>query len=519
MADTVASAPTVAPQRARIPLLFLSVFVIAGCGLIYELTAGALASYVLGDSITQFSTVIGTYLSALGLGAWLSRYIDTRVAEKFVDIELAVALVGGTSAPLLFFAFGQLACFRAVLYGVVLVIGTLVGLEVPLLMRLLSQNLEFKELIARVLSVDYLGALVASLAFPMFLVPRLGLTRTSLVFGLMNAAVAFWTTYLLEDQMRARARAALRVRCALVAGLLALGLVYANQLTLLAEDALYSNEIVYAKQSAYQRIVVTRGATGFQLFLDGNLQFASSDEYRYHEALVHPAFAASPRHARVLVLGGGDGLAMREILKYQDVERVTLVDLDPSMTQLGSQFPLLRTLNDASFEDPRVHVVHDDAMRWLAAESTAAEQRYDVVIVDFPDPNNFSLGKLYTTRFYRLLRAHLAPDGAAVVQSTSPLFARRSYWCITETMRAAGFSVRPYHANVPSFGEWGYVLAKHAAFVPPAATPPSAQYLDATVMASLFVFSPDMQPVAVEVNRLDNQTLVHYYEDEWKHWN
>jgi spermidine synthase len=519
MVDAAVSAPTLAHQRTRIPLLFLTVFVIAGCGLIYELTAGALASYVLGDSITQFSTVIGAYLSALGLGAWLSRYIHTRVAEKFVDVELAVALVGGTSAPLLFFAFGQLSYFRGVLYGVVLVIGTLVGLEVPLLMRLLSQNLEFKELIARVLSVDYLGALVASLAFPMFLVPRLGLTRTSLVFGLMNAAIALWTTYLLEDQMRAGARVALRVRCALVAVLLTLGIVYANRLTLLAEDALYSNEIVYAKQSAYQRIVVTRGPTGFQLFLDGNLQFASSDEYRYHEALVHPAFAASSRHARVLVLGGGDGLAMREILKYRDVESITLVDLDPGMTQLGSRFPLLRSLNHAAFEDPRVQVVHDDAMRWLAATPAALGQRYDVVIVDFPDPNNFSLGKLYTTRFYRLLRAHLTPDGAAVVQSTSPLFARRSYWCITETMRAAGFSVHPYHANVPSFGEWGYVLAKHAPFVPPAVTPPEAQYLDATVMASLFVFSPDMQRVDVEVNRLDNQTLVHYYEDEWKHWN
>jgi len=207
---------------------------------------------------------------------------------------------------------------------------------------------------------------------------------------------------------------------------------------------------------------------------------------------------------------------MREILKYPEVEHVTLVDLDPSMTELGSHFPPLRELNGAAFDDARVQVVHDDALRWLAAD---AAQRYDVVIVDFPDPNNFSLGKLYTTRFYRLLRAHLAPDGAAVVQSTSPLFARRSYWCITETMRSAGLSVRPYHANVPSFGEWGFVLAKHDPFETPAITPPASHYLDATVMTSLFVFSPDMQPLAVEVNRLDNQTLVHYYEDEWKHWN
>jgi spermidine synthase len=198
------------PPRIHVPLLFLTVFVIAGCGLIYELTAGALASYVLGDSITQFSTVIGTYLSALGLGAWLSRYIEERIVERFVDVELAVGFVGGFSAPLLFFSFGELSYFRLVLYGIVALIGTLVGLEVPLLLRILQRRLEFKELIARVLSVDYLGALVASLAFPMFFVPKLGLTRTSLVFGLLNTAIAFWTTYLLRDEIRRPA--VLRVR-------------------------------------------------------------------------------------------------------------------------------------------------------------------------------------------------------------------------------------------------------------------------------------------------------------------
>jgi len=298
---------------------------------------------------------------------------------------------------------------------------------------------------------------------------------------------------------------------------LALGLGGADRLTTLAEDQLYADEIVHSAQSPYQRIVITRSAAGFQLFLDANLQFASADEYRYHEALVHPAFAAAERRARVLVLGGGDGLAVREVLKYPSVQSVTLVDLDPAMTDLARKFPPLRALNGGSLDHPKVKVVHDDAMRWLA--HAPARDRYDVVIVDFPDPNNFSLGKLYTTRFYRLLRARLAPDGALSVQSTSPLFARRSYWCIVNTMRTAGFAVQPYHATVPSFGEWGFVLARHATFDPPARTPPAARYLDAEVMASLFLFPRDMQPLEVEVNRLDNQMLVHYYEDEWKRWN
>ncbi|HKP61983.1 MAG TPA: polyamine aminopropyltransferase [Polyangiales bacterium] len=503
------------PSATRAPLLFLTVFAIAACGLIYELTAGALASYVLGDSVTQFSIVIGTYLSALGLGAWLSRYIDDQLVDRFVDIELAVGLIGGFSAPLLFLAFGELSYFRVVLYGLVGLIGTLVGLEVPLLLRILQRRLEFKELIARVLSVDYLGALVASLLFPILLVPRLGLTRTSLVFGALNAAIGLWTTYLLEDQLRRRW--GLRVRCVLAIAVLIAGFGAADRLTKLAEDKLYSNDIVYAKQSAYQRIVVTRGNNGFQLFLDGNLQFASSDEYRYHEALVHPALAAAAQHARVLVLGGGDGLALRELRKYPQVKQITLVDLDPAMTELGRRFPPLRELNGQSFDDPRLRVVNDDALHWLSA--APASERFDVAIVDFPDPNNFSLGKLYTTRFYRLLRARLMPDAAVSVQSTSPLLARRSFWCIVQTMRRAGFHVHPYHANVPSFGEWGFALAKPREFAVPSATPPGARYLDAAVMAGLFVFPPDMQPVPVEDNRLDSQMLVRYYEDEWKHWN
>jgi spermidine synthase len=510
--------PAPAPARTNplpVPLLFLTVFVIAICGLIYELTAGALASYVLGDSVTQFSTVIGAYLSSLGLGAWLSRYVQRHLVERFVEVELAVGLIGGVSAPLLFFAFGELSYFRFVLYAFIVVIGTLVGLEIPLLMRILQQRLEFKELIARVLSVDYLGALAASLLFPIFLVPQLGLTRTSLLFGLINAAIGLWTTYLLRFEIR-RTRG-LRVRGVSVIVLLTVALVYADHLTLLAEDQLYSHDIVYAKQSAYQRIVVTRSQSGFQLFLDGNLQFSSNDEYRYHEALVHPAFAASGARARVLVLGGGDGLALREIWKHSEVQHVTLVDLDPSMTTLGRSFPLLRELNRASFESKRLTVVNDDAMQWLA--QAPVHERFDVIVIDFPDPNNFSLGKLYTTRFYQLVRRRLASDGALVVQSTSPLFAPRSYWCIVRTLSSAGFHVRPYHASVPSFGEWGYVLARHAAFPIPADSPPGTRYLDASVMASLFVLGPDLRPVETEVNRLDNQVLVRYYEDEWKHWN
>ncbi len=472
---------------SRTPILFLHVLIIATCGLVYELLAGTLASYVLGDSVTQFSLIIGIYLSALGAGAWLSRFIDKNLARCFIEVELGVAVLGGVSAPLLFFSFANLSYFH--------------------------QHLDFKELVSRVLTVDYIGALVAAVLFPIFLVPRLGLVRTSLLFGILNAAVGLWGTWVLRPLIKGSIPG-LRGRAAIVIALLSIGIVKADRLTSMAEDGMFADDIIYARSTAYQRVVITRGRAGFQLFLNGNLQFSSTDEYRYHEALVHPALMLADSPKRVLVLGGGDGLALREILKHPSVESITLVDLDPDMTRLSQRFPPLAELNKHSFDDSRVHVINQDAMIWLEDRN----ELFDAAIVDFPDPNNFALGKLYTTRFYRLLKAHLAPDAAVAVQSTSPLFARNSYWCIVKTIEAAGFNVKPYYAAVPSFGVWGFALARLNAFEPPQHAPPSLRFLDDQAMRGMFILSADLGPVPVEINRLDNQVLVRYYEAEWKRY-
>lgn len=497
----------------RTPVIFLNVLIVAMCGLVYELLAGTLASYVLGDSVTQFSLIIGIYLFAMGVGAWLSGFIETRLASRFVDIEIAVALLGGFSAPLLFLSFARLTFFHVVLYGVVFVVGTLVGLEIPLLMRILKDALDFKDLVSRVLTFDYIGALAASLLFPLFLVPKLGIVRTSLLFGLLNAAVGLWATWLLEPMIKGGVTW-LRVKAVFVMALLLIGFIKANSFTTMAEDELFADDIIYTKTTHYQRIVVTRGRAGFQLFLNGHLQFSSADEYRYHEALAHPPMMSVAAPRRVLILGGGDGLALREVLKYPTVEAVTLVDLDPDMTNLSGAFPPLAELNKHAYADPRVTVVNRDAMIWLEEPA----EPFDAVIIDFPDPNTFALGKLYTTRFYKLLRARLAPDAAVSIQCTSPLFARASFWCIIRTMEAAGFTVHPYQTAVPSFGVWGFALAKTRSFEPPAAAPKNMElrFLDDNAMRGLFVLSADIAPVEVEINRLDNQALVRYYESEWK---
>lgn len=490
--------------------LLFSVFIIASCGLAYELIVAGLSSYLLGDSITQFSTVIGAYLFAMGVGSWLSRYIVRDLVGRFVQIELMVGLIGGFSAAGLFAIFTWMSApFKLVLYLVVFLVGVLVGLEIPLVMRILKRDLEFKEVVSQVLTFDYLGALVVSILLPLSLIPYLGMLRSGLMFGLMNAAVALWALYLFRAQLGARRW--LASQCWGVILILVAGFAGAGQLTSLSEAQVYADEIVHAESSPYQRIVLTRWRDDLRLFLNGNLQFSSQDEYRYHEALVHPGLAAMPWARRVLVLGGGDGLAVREILKYPHIDSVTLVDLDPAMTRLFATAPLLIELNQNALKSPKVSVVNEDALTWLERE----KGYYDFVVVDFPDPSNFSLGKLYTSAFYRLLEKRLSARGRMVVQSTSPLYARQSFWCVVTTLESAGFQTRPYHALVPSFGEWGFILAGRENLDPPKDYPVPTRFLNAETTSALFHFPADMSRIPSEVNRLNNQVLVRTFEQEW----
>lgn len=489
--------------------LLTSVLLIAACGLVYELVAGALASYLLGDSVTQFSTVIGTYLFAMGVGAWLSRGVVRGVAARFVVVEIMVGLVGGFSAAILFLAFAYTDAFRVVLYALVFVVGVLVGLEIPLLMRILRDRFEFKDVVAHVLTFDYLGALAASVAFPIVLVPYLGLVRASLLFGMINVAVALWTTFVLKASLGA-ART-LQAACVASLVLLGVGMAGADAIQDAAEGNLYADEIVLARTTPYQRLVLTAWKDDLRLFLNSNLQFSSRDEYRYHEALVHPGMSALRSAKRVLVLGGGDGLAVRELLRYPSVESITLVDLDGEMTTLFTTHPELVRLNGGAMRDPRVRLVTADAFAWLES----ATEMFDFAVVDFPDPSNFSLGKLYTTTFYRMLTARIAPEGAIVVQATSPLFARQSFWCVVQTIEATGLEAAPYHVYVPSFGEWGFVLASRVALPQATSVPAGMRFLTADTIPQLFSFPDDMSRLPVEVNRLTTQALVRYYEHEW----
>jgi spermidine synthase len=485
------------------------VLVIATAGLIYELSLATVASYLLGDTVTQFSLVIGIYLSALGAGAYLSRFFEQRLTIAFVRIEFATALLGGTSAIGLELCFSFGAPLRVLLLMAVLAIGVLVGLELPLLMRILERQMSFRELIARALGFDYAGALIGSVGFSLLLLPTFGLAKTTTVCGLLNAGVGLVSTWLLFGSTPTEKHdlASLRWVGAIVVGLLATALAFSDSLVRLGEANRYGR-VVTVRQSPYQRIVLVERQGSFDLFLNGRLQFAGADEHRYHEALVHPVLAATSLAQSVFVGGGGDGLAVREILKWPSVRAVTLVDIDPVMTQLAISDPRLSAMNRGSLLSPKVHVINDDAMTYL--QRTAA--KYDVILLDFPDPTQFALGKLYSTRFYASVRDHLAADGTLGVQCTSPLLTRQAFWSIVATLEAAKFRVIPYRVFVPSFGDWGFAVAKLEHFQYPA-LPRSIplQTLDAGSFAALTDMPLDTRRLPAAPNHLDDQSLVSTY--------
>jgi len=491
-------------------LLLFSVLVVATCGLIYELIAGTLASYLLGDSITQFSTIIGVYLFSMGIGSWLSKFFTRNLLSWFIQIEILVGLIGGLSSSILFILFEFVSSFQIVLYGLVMLTGILVGLEIPLIMRILKDEFDFTDLVSKVFTFDYIGALLASLIFPLVLVPQLGLIKTSMLFGILNVGVAIILCYRL-NYLSAWFKILRQIGFAALVILL-IGFVLSEKIMQFSEGLSYQEPVIFAKSSPYQRIVLTRNRKELRLYLNGNLQFSSADEYRYHEALVHPILQQTPNQSKILILGGGDGLALREVLRYASVSEVVLVDLDAQITHLFSTNSLLTKLNDNSFANPKVKLYNADAFQWLKSNTTS----FDAIIIDFPDPSNYSVGKLYSQSFYKLLQKCMHENTMVVVQSTSPLVAPKSFWCVNKTMESTGFKTFPYHAFVPSFGEWGFIMAgKNQPKLPTEIKNIPMRFLNNQTLTAMAIFPKDMEQQDTDINKLNNQMLVHYFEKEW----
>ncbi|CUH88902.1 Spermidine synthase [Phaeobacter sp. CECT 5382] len=507
-----------AALRLRETWLLVATFLVAVAGLIYELIAATLSSYLLGDSIRQFSYVIGIFLSSMGLGAWLSRYVAQPVSG-FVWAQILLGIAGGFMAPLVFFTFAWMESVTLPLYGLLITVGLLSGMEIPLIARVLKEIGAPEFRFENVLSVDYIGALAASLAFPLLIIPHLGLMPASLTFGALNLVVAGLSLWIFRSQTSALQVA---VWALALTGTLA-ALWQAERLVSASEAALFEDDIIFSEATPYQQITVTRYRTRTRLFLDYSIQFDSLDEHRYHESLVHPAMAQAPRRKSVLILGGGDGMAAREVLRWAAVEEITLVDLDPRVTELFRDHPDLSALNQDALRDPRVTIHNTDAWRFVE-DSTAV---FDVIIIDLPDPKNLSLSKLYSRQFYGTLVERLSAQGVMVTQAGSPLFAREAFWSIKTTLAASrnpnrpgqGLYTRPYHAYLPSFGDWGFVMASVMPLTDrPIGLPAGLKYLSPEVWQAAQVFDLETGPLEVSANTLQSHALVGYYLDGWARW-
>ncbi len=486
----------------------IATLMVATSGLIYELLAGTLCSYLKGDSVYYFSTIVGTYMFAMGVGSWLAKFIPRGLLKAFIWVQLLLALSGGLLTTFLMYCYTSGWPFLPCLYASVMWVGLLVGTEIPLVMRILEPESEFSDLVSKVLSFDYIGALLASVAFPLLLIPQLGVFRTGYLFGLVNLVVAFSLISLLKSKYD---RVLLFAWGAIVGVILIGAWVYTDTFTQWSEKQLLGGQVLHSVESPYQKIVVTADGSFIELYLNNHLQFSTFDEYRYHEALVAPALSQVGEVHNVLICGGGDGLAVRDVLRFAPKAKVTLVELDKAVTDLFCS-PELAQLNEGALLDPRVTIVNTDAFHWVRTNS----EFYDVIVVDFPDPNDYGVGKLYTTTFYQNLKTLLKPSGALVVQASSPFVGRKAYWCEVHTMEAAGLTCYPYHVQVPSFGAWGYVLA----FPDDRPLAPLAQqdyrFLTQDYFTASLVFPKDMQELETGVNQLFDQVLVQYFRQDWQ---
>ena len=508
MSSTQAVTPASLTSKQAGVLLF-SILVVALCGIVYELIIGTVSSYLLGNSVYQFSFTIGFFMFAMGVGSLVSKYFDDNYVRNFICIEIVIALIGGVSSILLFMAFPFVrVLYELVMYSLILMIGALVGMEIPILTTLLSEKASTKESIANVMSLDYVGALIGSVAFPLLLLPSLGLLQSSFAIGLINIFVAIVNVFVFRNHL-AHFKQMLGV-CMLILSLLVGCMFYGTYIARFAEKHLYFDQVIYTNQTPYQKIVVTRSTTTREqrLYIDGHIQFSTRDEYRYHEYLVHPVMSVAGPKENVLILGGGDGLAAREVLKYEGVENIHLVDIDPEMTRIGKELPILTRLNKKSMSSDKLVAYNEDAFSFI----NKAGVKYDRVIIDMPDPHNEAINKLYSREFYTMIKRRMNPDAVIITQSSSPFFTRHVFWCIEETLASVFDHTLSYKTTLPSFGIWGFNMAKNNAEFPDAFTfdVPTRAISSASMKAAM-IFEKDIVKVPTSVNSIMEPRLYQFY--------
>lgn len=496
--------------------IFFSALIIAIGGIIYELIIGTISSYLLGNSVLQFSLAIGLFLFGMGIGSLLVPFFKNPPEEKFIIIESTIAVVGGNAPLILLSSFAFTPLFYLIFTCLVTFIGILIGFEIPTILQIIAEKNRMIQLVSRILALDYLGALVASFLFPLVLLPYLGIIRTAYLVGIANLAIAMLIFWAFKEQIAIKKLilSAVLTICFIE---LSVGFIFSNQIAWALDHRLYQDEVIYSEQSQYQKIVLTRYQDDLRLFLDGSIQFSSIDEYRYHEPLVHIPLGLARNKSKILMLGGGDGLAARELLKYPEIKQIEIVDLDRAVTSLATLNKLLTDLNHNSLLNPKVKVKNEDALKFLENSSSL----YDVIIADLPDPNNEGLAKLYSKEFYRLIARHLTEEGVFVTQATSPYFSTETFWIIRNTIEDENLYTIPYHSNVPSFGEWGFILgSKKVIDKNNAKVLVKTRFLTPEVISTLFVFDKDLMSTeeTQEINTFYNPIILKTYEEDARRW-
>lgn len=498
----------------RYRLLMLTTLIISGCSMCYELIISAVSSYLLGNSTLQYSITIGLYMAALGLGSYLSKFFYKNLFPIFVSIELWIGIVGGFSSLLLFLSNIYIQNYAVVMYLEIILIGTLAGAEIPIMTRIIeADENNLSVTLSSIFSFDYIGGLLGAIAFPLLLLPKLGFFATSFLCGLLNITAAMLILWKFGERV---ARIAIyRILAAVLAVCMLLGMVFADNISESIEGGLYRDHIIYMEQTEYQKIVVTKHRDDVRLYIDGNCQFSTADEYRYHEALVHIPMSEISKRQDVLILGGGDGLAVREVLKYEGVKNIDLVDLDAEMIRICSTNENIASINQDSLQSDKLTIHNMDAYEYLEC----AKKQYDLIIVDLPDPNSEVLNKLYSNVFYRMCGNCLKDTGVMVVQSTSPYYATKAFWCINKTIESEGFCVLPYHLQVPAFGDWGFNLASKNELSKDLTFDVETRFLTSENVSALFCFGKDETDKDVEINRLTKPVLMEYYNTAVEKWN
>ncbi|RSL33710.1 polyamine aminopropyltransferase [Salibacterium salarium] len=516
-------------------LLYISSFIVSICGIIYQMLLGAAGSYLMGSSILSYAIAVGGSLSGMGVGAIISERMKKHLIERIIGIEYIIGPIGASSTLIIYMMFSVVGSNTASVFFCLLifVLGCLTGMELPILIREAEKRGdELKKSAARTLFSDYAGSLIGTLGFALLLSPWLGYIQTAFFVGLINVTIAFWLSLAFRKEIQ-------KPRSSQIIGIILLiilgsGFLFGNSYAALLEQRMYDNPVVINEDTPYQRIVGTIAPGDFRFYLNGNLQFAESDEYRYHESLVHPGMGLLQHQQKdennmenegeetgidVLIMGGGDGLAIREMIPYDNIDSMKLVDLDPKVTELAKSNPHLTDVNEHSLEDERVSITHGDAFSFIKE----SEKTYDLILSDLPDPNSLELSKLYSRELYGLMYDRLDENGVAVIQSTSPVFARKSYWTISETIKGAGFYVDNFHVDIPSFGNWGFTIATKKPFnvsdinIPKQA---NTKYLHTDMVSSLFQFGKDetkaIDGFSYQENTINHPVLADLYNKAWR---